>query len=289
MDYRPQSPDLGSYVPRSPDLSGGLRPQSPDLAGFTSQPDFTSPPGLGGFGLPHQQSRDRFGGAFGGNGNGFPGGPTSIPPTSYYPPEYQQTATMAPRSHVKSEQSAEDEYMPDAPPAKRPRGRPPGSGRQQQNGNAAMQQLSIKPQPNTDPTLGVNLKTSFPVARIKRIMQADEDVGKVAQVTPHVVSRALELFMIKLISASATQARGGAQAGAGGGGGGGGKGPKRILVQHMKKAIQSDNTFDFLQEIAAKVPDAPAKTKKEASHDSDSEEVKPKKKGKKRKELADDG
>lgn len=30
----------------------------------------------------------------------------------------------------------------------------------------------------------VEVKTKFPVARIKRIMQADEDVGKVAQVTP---------------------------------------------------------------------------------------------------------
>jgi hypothetical protein len=29
----------------------------------------------------------------------------------------------------------------------------------------------------------VNIKTKFPVARIKRIMQADEDVGKVAQVS----------------------------------------------------------------------------------------------------------
>jgi hypothetical protein len=30
----------------------------------------------------------------------------------------------------------------------------------------------------------IEVKTKFPVARIKRIMQADEDVGKVAQVTP---------------------------------------------------------------------------------------------------------
>jgi len=33
----------------------------------------------------------------------------------------------------------------------------------------------------------VEVKTKFPVARIKRIMQADDDVGKVAQVTPVVV------------------------------------------------------------------------------------------------------
>lgn len=38
------------------------------------------------------------------------------------------------------------------------------------------------PQPNLG--TGVEVKTKFPVARIKRIMQADEDVGKVAQVTP---------------------------------------------------------------------------------------------------------
>jgi len=31
------------------------------------------------------------------------------------------------------------------------------------------------------------VRTKFPVARIKRIVQADEDVGKVAQVTPVVV------------------------------------------------------------------------------------------------------
>ena len=36
---------------------------------------------------------------------------------------------------------------------------------------------------------GGDIKTRFPVARIKRIMQADEDVGKVAQVTPVVVCK----------------------------------------------------------------------------------------------------
>ena len=34
---------------------------------------------------------------------------------------------------------------------------------------------------------GINVTTKFPVARIKRIMQADEDIGKVAQVTPTAV------------------------------------------------------------------------------------------------------
>lgn len=39
------------------------------------------------------------------------------------------------------------------------------------------------------PAAGIEVKTKFPVARIKRIMQADEDVGKVAQVTPIAVCR----------------------------------------------------------------------------------------------------
>lgn len=142
--------------------------------------------------------------------------------------------------------------------------------------------------PHVDPTLGVQLKTSFPVARIKRIMQADEDIGKVAQVTPHVVSRALELFMIRLISASAAQAK----AAQGTGAGGGGKGPRRILAQHLKKAVQEDETFDFLAEIVGKVPDAPSKAKRDVG--SDSEEGvsgstgKGKKKGKRRKDSGDD-
>ena len=36
---------------------------------------------------------------------------------------------------------------------------------------------------------GIRVATKFPVARIKRIMQADEDVGKVAQVTPTAVCK----------------------------------------------------------------------------------------------------
>ncbi|KAF4510330.1 hypothetical protein G6O67_002223 [Ophiocordyceps sinensis] len=42
------------------------------------------------------------------------------------------------------------------------------------------------------------VKTKFPTARIKRIMQADEEVGKVAQQTPIAVGKALELFMSRL-------------------------------------------------------------------------------------------
>ena len=53
-----------------------------------------------------------------------------------------------------------------------------------------IQQLKNEPRvPAPGEAEGIEIKTKFPVARIKRIVQADEDVGKVAQVTPVVVCR----------------------------------------------------------------------------------------------------
>ena len=56
--------------------------------------------------------------------------------------------------------------------------------------NGRKQQIEVdcdKPAPGVEEGIGV--KTKFPVARIKRIMQADEDIGKVAQVTPTAVCK----------------------------------------------------------------------------------------------------
>jgi len=108
-----------------------------------------------------------------------------------------------------------------------------------------------KPAPGVEE--GIEVKTKFPVARIKRIMQADEDVGKVAQVTPTAVSKALELFMISLVTKAARQARA--------------ESARKVTAAHLKRAVQSDEQFDFLAEIMSKVPDAPA-TKKEEDSES---------------------
>lgn len=50
-------------------------------------------------------------------------------------------------------------------------------------------QEEVKHGPAPGEVEGIVVKTKFPVARIKRIVQADEDVGKVAQVTPVVVCK----------------------------------------------------------------------------------------------------
>ncbi|CCU99698.1 unnamed protein product [Malassezia sympodialis ATCC 42132] len=83
--------------------------------------------------------------------------------------------------------------------------------------------------------------SKFPIARIKRIMQADEDVGKVAQATPVVISKALELFMQDIVEKAAEQTRS--------------TGGKRVSPYHLKRAAQATEMFDFLKDIVDKVPD----------------------------------
>jgi hypothetical protein len=75
---------------------------------------------------------------------------------------------------VKREESTQDaDYIP--PTSEKAMGKQPEASN---GGSSALL--------NTD---SIVIKNHFPVARIKRIMQADDDVGKVAQVTPVVVCK----------------------------------------------------------------------------------------------------
>jgi Dr1-associated corepressor len=124
------------------------------------------------------------------------------------------------------------------------------------------------------------VRTKFPTARIKRIMQADEEVGKVAQQTPIAVGKALELFMVQIVTKSAEVAKE--------------KNSKRITAQMLKQAVGSANEWDFLQDIVAKVGEekeggkGPGKAKAESDTDEepDGGEVKKKGRGGRRKKAA---
>jgi Dr1-associated corepressor len=52
----------------------------------------------------------------------------------------------------------------------------------------------VMPAQPVDLATGIDVRTKFPVARIKRIMQADEDVGKVAQATPTAVGKFFQVL-----------------------------------------------------------------------------------------------
>ncbi|KAJ4311174.1 hypothetical protein N0V94_008084 [Neodidymelliopsis sp. IMI 364377] len=137
---------------------------------------------------------------------------------------------------IKQEESMQDaDYVPDASamPHMSEIGNAPTGG-------------SMLP-PNAD---SIIIKNHFPVARIKRIMQADDDVGKVAQVTPVVVSKALELFMISLVTKAAAEAKQ--------------RNSKRVGAVHLKQAITKNEQFDFLNDIVSKVADAPEKSEPDA-------------------------
>lgn len=161
----------------------------------------------------------------------------------------------------------EDEFTPGVPTKGK------GAGRKSKK-QKVEEDFCEKPAPGVEE--GIEVRTKFPVARIKRIMQADEDVGKVAQVTPTAVSKALELFMISVVTKAADEARA--------------KQSKRVTAAHLKQAVLKDDQLDFLAEIISKVPDAPTASKKEKEEDSDEggEGKRKKKGGTKRKKKDDD-
>ncbi|BGP12210.1 hypothetical protein JCM10213_007466 [Rhodosporidiobolus nylandii] len=117
----------------------------------------------------------------------------------------------------------------------------------------------------------------FPLARIKKMIQADEDVGKVAQATPVVVSKSIELFLASLVEACVKDAEE--------------RGSKKLTPYGLKRAINGTAMFDFCEDIVAGVPDplegedgdkpkrkrAPKK-KKPVETDEEEEEEKPQKK-----------
>ncbi|KAG7206785.1 hypothetical protein KM043_000697 [Ampulex compressa] len=81
----------------------------------------------------------------------------------------------------------------------------------------------------------------FPAGRIKKIMQTDEEVGKVAQAVPIIISRTLELFVHSLLTKTMqiTSA----------------KNAKTLSPSHMKQCILSESRFDFLKDLVKALPD----------------------------------
>ncbi|KAJ7736781.1 hypothetical protein DFH07DRAFT_842813 [Mycena maculata] len=72
-------------------------------------------------------------------------------------------------------------------------------------------------------------------------MQKDEEVGKVAQATPIVISKALELFLGLIIDeASKVTVE---------------RGSKKVEAYHLKHAVDTTEMLDFLKEIVEAVPD----------------------------------
>ncbi|XP_011304809.1 nuclear transcription factor Y subunit C-7 [Fopius arisanus] len=81
----------------------------------------------------------------------------------------------------------------------------------------------------------------FPAGRIKKIMQTDEEVGKVAQAVPIIISRTLELFVHSLLTKTMQITNA--------------KNAKTLSPSHMKQCILSESRFDFLKDLVKCLPD----------------------------------
>ncbi|GAB0133301.1 hypothetical protein EsDP_00001713 [Epichloe bromicola] len=185
--------------------------------------------------------------------------PHQLPPHNPHdlqPARFQQTHPSRDcSSHIRLQ--APPHIAPAYPPE------PPATSAQYNPDMPPRRAAAAPPAPVIDPS---PVKTKFPTARIKRIMQADEEVGKVAQQTPIAVGKALELFMIQLVSKSADVAKE--------------KGSKRVTASMLKQVVETDDQWDFLRDIVSRVENdkegAKSKPKAESDSDDDSE---PKKRG----------
>lgn len=186
-DYRPRSPDLAPFV------QGAFKPPPlPPLTGTTSyqyqQQEYSSAtrPGL----AQHRGSYDAS--PYFSPQSQYPIGGAYFPPVP--PPTQLPVPTLIAQDPVpiKGEYpSTLDGAFGDAPHIKMPRRKQPKREEDDwtPEGDMALTNNGGSAPNGMGPSLGIDVKTKFPVARIKRIMQADEEVGKVAQATPTAVCK----------------------------------------------------------------------------------------------------
>uniref|UniRef100_A0A3B1J116 DR1 associated protein 1 n=1 Tax=Astyanax mexicanus TaxID=7994 RepID=A0A3B1J116_ASTMX len=76
----------------------------------------------------------------------------------------------------------------------------------------------------------------FPPGRIKKIMQKDTEVGRMATAVPVIISKALEMFLISFLTKTSLITHS--------------KNSRVMSVNHMKQCIESEKLFDFLKDLA---------------------------------------
>eukprot|EP00884_Botryococcus_braunii_P015650 jgi/Botrbrau1/2769/Bobra.0164s0046.1 len=80
-------------------------------------------------------------------------------------------------------------------------------------------------------------------SRIKSLMRADEEVGKIGQASPVVIGRATELLVGSIMEGAAKLATE--------------RGSKTLTQAHIKAHVLGEPTLDFLKDIVATAPDLP--------------------------------
>ncbi|AFN84117.1 class 2 transcription repressor NC2 subunit [Encephalitozoon romaleae SJ-2008] len=77
--------------------------------------------------------------------------------------------------------------------------------------------------------------TRFPISRLKRIMQLNEDIGKIGASVPVVASKAIEMFLTEIVELTLKEARK--------------KSSSRMSPEFITRAIESSPKFEFLKNM----------------------------------------
>lgn len=83
--------------------------------------------------------------------------------------------------------------------------------------------------------------SKFPPARIKKIMQTDEEIGKVAAAVPVVISKCIEMFLESILKSAGSVTDG--------------RKAKTMTTSHLKECIMNDKRLDFLHPLVVNEPD----------------------------------
>jgi hypothetical protein len=112
-------------------------------------------------------------------------------------------------------------------------------------------------------------RVTFPKARIKKIMQQDEEIGKIAAPVPILLSRCLELFIADLVKGTSAISKK--------------KNAKTMSLNHFKECIESNEKFDFLREKVQHISSSSSSLSPKPGDEE--EEVKPKRRRASKNEL----
>ncbi|KAL6105931.1 uncharacterized protein ACO6RY_07335 [Pungitius sinensis] len=80
----------------------------------------------------------------------------------------------------------------------------------------------------------------FPPSRIRKIMQKDPEVGRIATAVPVIISRAVEMFLTSLLTGIFAITRS--------------KRGSAMSVTHIKQCVESEKLFHFLKELVERAP-----------------------------------
>ncbi|KAM3137551.1 DR1-associated protein 1 (negative cofactor 2 alpha) [Paramecium bursaria] len=116
----------------------------------------------------------------------------------------------------------------------------------------------------------------FPVQRVKKIVQENQDVGKINNVVPYVLTKSLELFLTDILSQCHNQVK-----------------DKKLskATPGVLKAVLQASKYEFMKEFANQLPksEEPLVKKKKQQHEHSHQKINKKiKKGKKQTSDSED-